>query len=388
MSGVKNDIKDEEFIKAVTKAKVDEATAKMSSQYKRHWTTADLDLLLQKAKDEVLGYFKQNLPLWLAVPQTGAQILKAFQAYDPTLTDFKKILKYVEDWIAFNHGMKTAEEYEAQYTRAEKILYYEGITLPIILMFDYQVNGLVSVLQKPTFYSYYDPNFQTLQGKGSFFIVFPGTITHLTDEELMVALKHEFGHIVQGHCSIHSSDPFDQNYQNAAMDISINCGMTPKEQGLLIQVANKLFGKGKYPCLSLIGSTKEGGFNIRKAVQPGAWTDALASIRLYYKKDQSAQQSQQGDGDQQQQQQGEGQQGQGSGQGQQGQGQGQGGGGGKIDDKIRVGDAVVSRDPNNPVYGRVVSIDPVTGDIAEIQELSKEEFDEYGKKVAQGTFGQ
>lgn len=385
MSGVKNDIKDEEFIKAVTKAQREEALTKMSSQYKRHWTTPDLDLLLQKAKDEVLGYFKANLPLWLAVPKTGAQILEAFQDYDPTLTDFKKVIKYVEDWINFNHGMKTEEEYEAQYTRAEKILYYEGITLPIILMFDYQVSNWSAVLQKPTFYSYYDPNFQTLQGKGSFFIAFPGTISHLNDEELMVALKHEFGHIVQGHCSVHSSDPFDQNYQNAAMDISINCGMTPKEQGLLIKVANILFGKGKYPCMSLIGPKTEGGFNIRKAVQPGAWTDALASIRLFYKKDQSAKQGEQGEGEEQQGQQGQGQEGQGQGQGQQG--EGQGGGEGKIDDKIRVGDAVKSRDPNNPVYGRVISIDPVTGDIAEIQQLTKEEFEEYGKKVAQGTFG-
>lgn len=376
MSGKKSDIQDEEFLKAVRKAQVDEALNKMSSQYKRHWTTDDLDLLKQKAKDEVLGYFNQMLPLWLAVPQLGQGILNSFKQYDSTLTDFQSVIKYVEKWIEYNHGIKTQEEFEAQYTRAEKILYFEGIELPIILMFDYQVKNWSSVLQKPTFYSYFDPNYTNIKGKGTFFIAFPGTISHLDDEELMVALKHEFGHIVQGHCSIHSSDPFDANYQNAAMDISINCGMTVAEQSILVRVATKLFGKGTYPCLSLIGDKTQGGFGIKKPVQPGAWTDALSTIRLYYKKDQNAnQQPQIGDQSQQQDQGGEGE------------GEGGGGQGQKMDDKIRVGDPVKSRDPNNPVYGRVTSIDPKTGEIAEIQQLTKEEFDEYGKKVADGTFG-
>ncbi len=355
MSGDKTDIKDEELLKQIAKEQRDEALNKMSSQYKRYWTTDDLNLLLQKTKDEVLGYFNRMLPMWIAIPQTGAQILAAFQSYDPKLTDFKKIIKYVTDWIDYNHSIKTEEEFETQFARAEKILYYDGITLPIILMFDYQVTHWSAVLQKPTFYSYYDPNYITLQGKGTFFIAFPGSISHLTDEELMVVLKHEFGHIVQGHCSVHSSDPFDQNYQNAAMDISINCGMTPKEQSLLLMSAQKLFGIGKYPCLSLIGPKTEGGFNIRKPVQPGAWTDALSSIRLYYKKDQNANQEQ-GEGEEQ-----------------------------KIDEHIRVGDPVISRDKNNKIYGRVKSIDPITGDIAEIDEMTEEQFNEYGKQVAAGN---
>lgn len=378
MSKPVND-KDEEFLKAVKtskakerKAQMDEAVSKMSSQYKRHWTTEELNLLKQKAKDEVLGYVMERLPLWLAVPQLGQQIIDGFTARDPSLTDFPKIIKYIENWIEYNHAIKTAEEYEIQYDRAEKILYYEGIQVPIVLMLDYQVHGFWNVIERPTFYSYWDGNYAHILRKGAFFISFPATIAYLSEDELMVVLKHEFGHIIQGHCEIHSSDPFDANYQNAAMDISINCGMTHKEQELLLSAAEKLFGQKAYPCLSLIGPKEQGGFNIKKPVQPGAWVDALNSIRLYYKKDQNPEQQGQKQGQK----------------GEQGSGEGSGGSGeGKLDDTIRIGDPVLSRDGNNPVYGRVMSIDPVTGDIAEIQEMTKEEFDDWGKKVADGTFG-
>ncbi len=372
MSGIIND-KDEEFKKKVKKAQIEKGTAMMSANYKRYWKTDELGLLHQKAKDEVLGYYIKMLPIWIAIPEVGGQILQQFQFYDKSLTDFNKIIKYVEDWIEYNHAIRTEEEFEIQYARAEKILYYEGIQLPLVLMFDYQVHNWSSVLEKPTFYSYYDANFVNMIGKGTFFVAFPSTIAHLTDDELMVVLKHEFGHIVQGHCSVHSSDPFDANYQNAAMDISINCGMTPKEQGLLVDAAGKLFGMGKYPCLSLIGPKEQGGFNIKKPVQPGAWTDALSSIRLYYKKGQNSNQQQS-----QQNQKGQPQQGQGSGEG--------GGGEGQMDDKIRIGDPVITRDSNNKIYGRVTAIDETTGEVAEIEEMTKEEFDEWGKKVAEGTF--
>lgn len=311
-----------------------------TSKYKRYWEDGDFELLYINYRDNVLKEFEKNL----MDPRTDPTVFSKWTQIDKNLKTPKDIIKWAYGWLDYIHQIKTKEEYEKQLKRCQDILYYGGMELPIILMFDYQMNGIGSLFNKPTFYSYFDPAFKTTLGEGSYFIAFPSSIVHLNDEELEAVIKHEFGHITQGHCGFNSKDPFECNYLNSAMDISINLAFAEKEQELLISAAHKLFGGKAYPCLSLIGSKEEGGMEIDQPTLPGDWQTPLDFIRLYYKKDQK-----QGEGE--------------------GQGEPQ-----KIDETINVGDFVTVRGKDPKVYGRVMGIDSATGEM-QIEEYTKEEFD-------------
>ena len=168
----------------------------------------------------------------------------------------------------------------------------------------------------------------------------------------MVAMKHEFGHIFQGHCTIAPKDDFEKRYNNQAMDISINLGMTAEEQELLFSVARKIWkNPTACPCMSLAKATGEGGFGIPVAVSPQDWRGTNGFIRAYYEKKNKGD----GGGGQGKPQQGAG----GEGEGEGGQGESQ-----QIDEKINVGDFIWVPGSSPKVYGRVTAINDTTGDIA------------------------
>ncbi len=333
-----------------------------------NFTDEDLEMFYLNARDNVI------LPFENRIREIHAELPGFF--YNELLPSWQKIIKKatgpddIINWayskLEYYHAIKTQKELEYQFQRCKDIVYFNGLELPIVLIFDYQFVSEDSFISRnPTFYSTFKGDVNTSWGRGAYYIAFPATAAYLTDEELMVAMKHEFGHIVQGHCSIHSGDAFDVQYMNQSMDISINLGMTEQEQNLLIKVAEKLFGTGTYPCMSLIAPHGQGGFGIPQLVQSGDWQTPHDFIRLYYKnKDKKGQQGK-----------GSPQQGQGGGSGESGEGEGQ-----QIDDKINVGDFVILRGSDPKVYGRVSAIDDTTGK-AVYDEISQEEWEEMKKNM-------
>lgn len=320
-------------------------------------TTEEIELLRINARDNVLDRFAQKLKDIQAVDSIQAQAIvdnyrkNAPQHEQASINTIHDVINHVNDYFDYYHAIKTQEELQVEFDRAKKHVFYEGIDLPIVVEFDYQYFTENSIFQKPTFYSYYNPETKTDFGKGAYHIAFPATQKYLTDDEVMVAMKHEFGHIFQGHCTIAPKDEFEKRYNNQSMDISINIGMTPEEQVLLFSVAHKIWkNPTACPCMSLAKPTGEGGFGIPVAVSPQDWRGTSGFIRAYYDKKQK--ENGQGEG------QGTPQQGSGS------QSGGQGGDSNKIDEKINVGDFIWVPGSNPKVYGRVTAINEANGEVA------------------------
>jgi hypothetical protein len=316
-------------------------------------TTEELELLRINARDNVLGRFAQRLKDINQVdPNTANQIIDQYSKnhQDATFKSIQDIINYVTDYFIYYDCIKTQEELLAEFERAKKFVFFEGIDLPIVVEFDYQYFTEEAIFRKPTFYSYYNPKTKTAFGLGAYHIAFPSTQKYLTDDEVMVAMKHEFGHIFQGHCTIRPKDDFEIQYNNQAMDISINLGMTPEEQDLLFSVARKIWKNPKAcPCMSLAKPIDNGGFGISVAVSATDWRGTSGFIRAYYDKKNKNQQ-------------------QGKGQPQQGSGQGSGSGESsdqpQIDEKINVGDYIWVPGSNPKIYGKVTAINDQTNDIS------------------------
>lgn len=331
-------------------------------------TTEELLLLRKNAIDNVLGRFSQKLrDIQKVDPNSAQEIADNYKLNLPTheqssINSIQDVINHVNQYFDYYDIIRTQEELQVEFDRAKKFVFYEGIDLPIVIEFDYQYFSENSIFKKPTFYSYYNPETKTDFGKGAYHIAFPSTQKYLTDDEVMVAMKHEFGHIFQGHCTIAPKDDFEKRYNNQAMDISINLGMTAEEQDLLFSVARKIWNNPTAcPCLSLAKPTGEGGFGIPVAVSPQDWRGTNGFIRAYYEK------KNKGDG---QQGQGKPQQGAGGGEGQQGEGESQ-----QIDEKINVGDFIWVPGSSPKVYGRVTAINDTTGEVAydEYSELEWEQ---------------
>ncbi len=345
----------------------------LSTQESQFYTDNDLELFYLNARDNVVANYVQSLiEIFTVLPQNHPKIQAILNQWSnriSNMTGIQDIIDWCHKRLDYYHVIKTQKDLETQFERCKKIVYYQGLELPILLIFDYQLVDERSLIGSgPTFYSYFDSKAITNWGTGAYYIAFPSTAAYLTDDELMVAMKHEFGHIVQGHCSVHSNDPFDRNYMNQSMDISINLGMTEKEQELLISVAQKLFGQGAYPCMSLIAAHGQGGFGIPQLVSVGDWQTPHDFIKLYYKRKNDEEQK------------GPPQQGEGQGQG----GKGKGGAGEgdpqKIDEKIKEGDFVILRGSDPKVYGQVTAINETTGEVV-YDEISQEDWEQIKKKM-------
>lgn len=326
-------------------------------------TTEELELLRINVRDNVISRFAQRLKdIQTVSPSSSKEIVDAYRKKlnNPNLNSIQDIIDSVNDYFDHYHCIKTQEELDFEFERARKFVFFQGIDLPIVVEFDYQYFSEASIYQKPTFYSYYNPETQTDFGKGAYHIAFPSTQKYLTDEEVMVAMKHEFGHIFQGHCTIGSKDDFDAQINNQSMDISINLGMTPEEQELLFNVARKIWkNPTACPCMSLAKPSGQGGFGIPVAVSATDWRGTKGFILAYYEKEK--------------QQQGGGTKGPSQPGGGAGGGSGQGGESQQIDEKLNVGDFFWVPGSSPKVYGRVTAINETTGEIS-CDEYTEEEW--------------
>ena len=328
------------------------ATESELYQYKRNYTQEDIDLMYSHFRENVVEDIISKLPLYLMLPKFQQQFSYVLRRYGIEPKDFPDFLRRKHDYLS---AIKDVNELNRQFERCERLIYGNDtglINMPIVIKFDYQLKNGDDIFGFPTFYSFYNEKLETQFGKGTYVIAFPMSIVYLTDEELIVALKHEFGHIIQGHCEIPPKSNFEANHLNCACDISINIGMSNEEQDLLISVAHKLFGEDGFPVISLGHPEGRGGYGIPVPTAVGDFQLPLAYVREYYKKKKEEQQGEQG-------QQGE---------------PGDGGeGGGQSQDnsemeRINVGDYVVVRDSDPKVYGKVVDMNATTGEY-EIEEV-------------------
>ena len=340
---------------------------------KRSYTTEELDALYLDAKQNIIGRYAVDLAMMPA--QKKKDVIEAWNMgtkmgdkgrgnqipgrFGKEIKSEKDILSYCNWWIDFYHQIKTQEQFEEQYVRMEKLLYADyQIALPIVVKFDYQINGILSFINPPTFYSYWDDDILTQNGKGSCVIAFCSFTPILTDEELMAVIKHEFGHIVQGHCVTGNIfTPREQEYINQAMDVSINVAFTDQDKDNLISAASKMWGEGATGCMSLAGKKDKGGYALKgRFVSPGDWPSVLSELKYAFE----PKEKKEGEGE------GEGQ----------GQGQGGGGGGG---DTLKVGDYIVTR--KSPVkHGKVVYIDPQSGK-TDVEEYTDAEWEQIRKTL-------
>lgn len=357
----KNKSKDKDLLKSLS-TKSEEAQRDI---FRKSSTisTEELQLLYVNARDNAIGRYAQDLRDIEQVDPDSAQeiIQRAKRVYGKNINTIQDVIDAAYEYLDYYHVIKTEEDLQREFDRANKFVQYAGIELPVVVEFDYQFYTRSSLLQKPTFYSYVNTETVTKFGKGAYHIAFPATQALLTDEEVSVAMKHEFGHIFFGHCTYKTTDKFEKQHCNQAMDISINLGMTAEEQKLLVSLAHKIWNNtSSFPCLNLANPEGQGGFGIPRLVSPTEWKSTLGWIKMYYKDKNEG----------------------GGGEGGDPLGGGGGGGGGgtstepppKIDSTIRVGDyvKVVGSDPL--VYGRVNAINEITGEIA-TTEISAEEWE-------------
>jgi hypothetical protein len=346
---------------AKTRKEQQDEAIKLGLRTSTSLTTEEIEILRINARDNVLGRFAQKLKdIQSVAPDIAQGYVDKFKQQNSKINSIQDIIKYVNEYFDYYHCIKTQEELDKEFERAKKFVFYSGIDLPIVVEFDYQYFTEDSIFQKPTFYSYYNPDTNTSYGKGAYHIAFPSTQKLLTDDEVMVAMKHEWGHIFQGHCTEKPKDNFESKYNNQAMDISINIGMTEQEQELLFEVARKIWNNPTAcPCLSLARPNGEGGFEIPVAVSATDWRSTLGFIRAYYQK-KNREQSQQGPG-----QPGGSGSGSSSSSGESGRNE--------IDENINVGDFILVRGSIPKVYGRVTAINDVTGEVV-FDEYTEEEW--------------
>jgi hypothetical protein len=327
-------------------------------------STDELQLLYVNARDNAIGRYAQDLKDIARVDPASAQkyIDRANKTFGGIST-IQDIIDSAYAYLDYYHVIKTEEQLRYEFERANRFVQYQDIELPIVVEFDYQFYTRSSIFQLPTFYSYVDTETITKFGKGAYHIAFPSSQAFLTDEEVSVAMKHEFGHVFLGHCTYNTTDKFEIKYSNQAMDISINLGMTKEEQSLLITLAQKIWNKADaFPCLNLANPKNQGGFGIPQLVSPTDWKGTLGWIKMYY--DAEKEGGEEGGG-------GEG-------------GGGGGGGGGStqppppIDSTIKVGDYVQVAGSEPKVYGKVTAINDVTGEVS-TTEISAEEWDNLKK---------
>ncbi len=350
---------------------------KVFFQIKHSFTTEDLESLYQNVKDNIIAPYAaminalppiqqlEVIAVWDKVTKTNnGRGNQAPGRFGKAIATIRDVVDYMNWWIDFYHQIKTEEQFQEQLKRVERLLYADyQIELPIVVRFDYQVTDIRSIIMRPpTYYSYWDDELETTQGKGSCVIAFCSYNSLLTDEELMAVIKHEFGHIVQGHCIAPPTfTATEQEYRNQAMDVSINIAFTDQEKENLIKAAAKMWGEGATGCISLAGKKEFGGYDLPgKISPPGDWPYVLAELRYAFGKKTEDQDQQQGKG-----------------KSQQGQGSGAGGSGSNIEE-INAGDHVKIR--GSKKYGKVVSVDPVTGK-AEIEEYTDDEWKEIKKTL-------
>ena len=316
---------------------------------KRTYTTEELNNLYIGVKEGIIQPFiQQELPLLKSLnPAFYSQAIEKWNEktrgnqisgrFGRSISNIKDLEDYLNWSLDFYHQIKTSEQFTEQFERFERLLYQNyQIKFPILVRFDYQIENL-SDIGHATFYSYYNDKIETTTGTGSHIIAFNSYVPLLTDDELMMMIRHEFGHIIQGHCTLSLRAEFSkqlEEYRNQAMDISINLDFDDKDKENLMTGTKKMWGEDATGCMSLNGKKEDGGYGLNAISSAGNWQKPLAVLTNIFppKKDDD-------------------------------------GGGGPPgppgppsppDDKIKVGDYIDSRKGDGQ-YGKVISIDSVTG---------------------------
>lgn len=326
---------------------------------KRTYTTEELNNLYLSVKESIIQpYIQQELPLLKSFyPAFYSQTIEDWNKqtkknqisgrFGRSISNIKDLEDYLNWALDFYHQIKTSEQFKEQFERFERLLYQNyQIKFPILVRFDYQIEN-INDIGCATFYSYYNDKIETENGTGSHIIAFNSYVPLLTDDELMMMIRHEFGHIIQGHCTLRAE--FSKQlgeYRNQAMDISINLDFDDKDKENLMKGTEKMWGEGARGCMSLNGKKEDGGYGLKAISSAGNWLKPLAVLTtlLPPKKDDD-------------------------------------GGGGPPgppsppsppDDKIKVGDYIDSRKGDGK-YGKVISIDSVTGKM-DIELLTDEQW--------------
>lgn len=298
----------------------------MESRFKYDWTQEELDTYYNNIAGQVKILIDRNAP--------------------------KQLTDTLDSYVKYFLGtLRKVEQYEKLKEKIEEMLFLDGVDLPMKVIFDPMVKSVKEFASTepnfPTFYSSFDFDTYTPgYGQGTFVISFPPRATELTEDELMVAIKHEFGHIRQDHIFLSSLG----GNGNAACDVSINCGMSEEEQKLLLSVARKLFmGGGCFIRLDL--PENNGGKGLKGAISsPGNY---IAPLQILNNLDRLKREQAGGTGGTPPPQQQE---------------------------EIKVGDIIEIRGSKPEKYGRVISIMPDPNNPTEmdyeVEELTQKEFED------------
>jgi hypothetical protein len=247
-------------------------------------TQEEFDALRKNAKENVLDRFVAKIKrMEIDTPVKWTKILAEYvRNTNGKVSTLQDVIDHHSEFFKYyRESMETAEQLEFEIERAKKIFFAGGLNLNVVLEFDYQIYTEDHLHKKPTFYSYYNHKVVDLNGRRAFHIAIPATQSRLSDEEVEVVMKHEWGHIRQGHCTL-KGQQFDTKYNNQGMDISINSGMTEEEKVLLFSAVRKMTNDpDAAPCMSLDGPTDKGGFNQATTIVPSAWRRAVGILKAY-----------------------------------------------------------------------------------------------------------
>lgn len=231
------------------------------------------------AEREVYLYYQLNpeYRAYIDAPSKTDIFGRQVGGYDGSI---EKFIKALYDKLEFLYTIRTKEKHLEQLERCERIMTSGGeLSIRMAIFFDPQISektdmlGLIRAF--PTFYSYYDP--KLYDNKGGYGVAFPPRVTELTDEELTVALAHEFGHIRQGHCL---EILMENTYVNEAMDFSINHQFQIMDLYRYIQLCKKLFAGGM-GCTVLSWKEIDGGMDI-PLTTTSEWKEILELIKIYH----------------------------------------------------------------------------------------------------------
>lgn len=241
---------------------------------KREWTTQDLsdvyeNYLHQIASiyDKFDGYMQnQEFAAWAGHVFGG---------------DKEKYKKVMEEKGEYCMTLKTEEEWEKQQERCERILSMGGdLKLPLVIILDPQItsNRVVMKGSYPTFYTTWkNPLFDN--GNPGFVVAYPPRVTEMDDEEIRVALAHEFGHIKQKHMFLSKSDPAANDRDlNVAMDYSINWVFNNADLNRYDKLARKMFN-GETGATIIPWAPNKGGLGVPYA-STHTWREILKLINV------------------------------------------------------------------------------------------------------------
>lgn len=196
----------------------------------------------------------------------------------------------------------------------------------------------------PTYYSAWIKKDLFPNGNPGFVIGYPPRISEMTDDEVKIALAHEFGHIKQKHM-FDDLNVTNKGDVNAAMDYSINWAFNTKDIKTYEELARKMFN-GQTGVTKVPFPKEKGGLN-NDVLITHYWKEILKLMEMLNPN----------------------------------QPDDQGGDGEQPSEEIEVGDIIIERKKGGG-YARVSDIDEKTGKIT-ADPMTKEEFEEARKEEAQ-----